>query len=74
MEIARHFHAFAGVTLDRLYFLTDSLWRFDIRFDGLEDLHRAMDMGRGVLLIGAHVGSFDALRAASTYRPDAARS
>jgi predicted LPLAT superfamily acyltransferase len=70
LEIARHFHSFAGVTLDRLYFLTDSLWRFDIRFDGLEDLHRAMDMGRGVLLIGAHVGSFDALRAASTYRPD----
>ncbi len=70
LEIARHFHAFAGVTLDRLYFLTNSLWRFDIRFDGLDDLHRAMDMGRGVLLIGAHVGSFDALRAASTYRPD----
>jgi len=70
LDVARHFHSFAGVTLDRLYFLTDSLWRFDIRFDGLEDLHRAMDMGRGVLLIGAHVGSFDALRAASTYRPD----
>ncbi len=70
LEIARHFHAFAGVTLDRLYFLTNSLWRFDIRFDGLDDLHRAMDMDRGVLLIGAHVGSFDALRAASTYRPD----
>jgi predicted LPLAT superfamily acyltransferase len=29
-----------------------------------------MDLGRGVLLIGAHVGSFDALRAASTHRPD----
>jgi len=70
LEIARHFHVFAGVTLDRLYFLTNSLWRFDVRFDGLEDLHRAMDMGRGVLLIGAHVGSFDALRAASTYRPE----
>jgi len=70
LEIARHFHAFAGVTLDRLFFLTNSLWRFDIRFDGLEELHRAMDIGRGVLLIGAHVGSFDALRAASTYRPD----
>lgn len=70
LEVARHFHAFAGVTLDRVYFLTDNLWRFDMRLLGLEQLHLAMDLGRGVLLIGAHVGSFDALRAASTLRPD----
>lgn len=70
LEVARHFHTFASITLDRVYFLTDSLWRFNIRLDGLEDLHRAMDLGRGVLLIGAHVGSFDALRAASSYRPE----
>jgi predicted LPLAT superfamily acyltransferase len=70
LEVARHFHTFASITLDRVYFLTDSLWRFDIRLEGLEDLHRAMDLGRGVLLIGAHVGSFDALRAVSTLRPE----
>ena len=70
LEVARHFHTFAGVTLDRVYFLSDSLSRFDTRLIGLEDLHRAMDLNRGVLLIGAHVGSFDALRAASTIRPD----
>ena len=70
LDVARHFHAFASVTLDRVFFLTGNLRRFDIRLIGLEDLHRAMDLGRGVLLIGAHVGSFDALRAASTQRPD----
>lgn len=70
LEIARHFYTFATVTLDRVYFLTESLWRFDMRLIGIEELHRAMDLGRGVLLIGAHVGSFDALRAASTHRPD----
>ncbi len=70
LEVARHFHVFAGVTLDRVYFLSDNLWRFDMRLLGLEQLHHAMDLGRGVLLIGAHVGSFDALRAASTLRPD----
>jgi predicted LPLAT superfamily acyltransferase len=70
VEIAKHFHTFAAVTLDRVYFLTESLWRFDMRLIGIEELHRAMDLGRGVLLIGAHVGSFDALRAASTHRPD----
>lgn len=70
LEVARHFHTFAGVTLDRIYFLTETLRRFDTRMVGIEQLHRAMDLGRGVLLIGAHVGSFDALRAASTLRPD----
>jgi predicted LPLAT superfamily acyltransferase len=70
LEIARHFHTFAGVTLDRVYFLGGNLSRFDVRVIGIEDLHHAMDLGRGVLLIGAHVGSFDALRAASTLRPD----
>lgn len=70
LEVARHFHVFAGVTLDRVYFLSDNMWRFDLRLLGLEQLHHAMDLGRGVLLIGAHVGSFDALRAVSTLRPD----
>jgi predicted LPLAT superfamily acyltransferase len=69
-EIARHFHTFAGVTLDRVYFLGGRMSRFDVRVIGMEELHHAMDLGRGVLLIGAHVGSFDALRAASTLRPD----
>ena len=70
LEVARHFHTFAGVTLDRVYFLTGSLDRFDTRLVGIQELHRAMDLGRGVLLVGAHVGSFDALRAMSTLRPD----
>jgi predicted LPLAT superfamily acyltransferase len=70
LEVARHFHTFAGVTLDRVYFLTQTLRPFDTRMVGIEHLHRAMDLDRGVLLIGAHVGSFDALRAASTLRPD----
>ncbi len=70
LEVARHFHSFAGVTLDRVYFLGGNMSRFDVRVIGMEELHHAMDLGRGVLLIGAHVGSFDALRAASTLRPD----
>lgn len=70
LDVARHVHTFAGVTLDRVYFLTGELQRFDLRMVGIEQLHAAMDLGHGVLLIGAHVGSFDALRAASRLRPD----
>jgi len=69
-EVARHFHTFAGVTLDRVFLLSGRLDVFDLRLAGIEKLHAAMELGRGVLLIGAHVGSFDALRALSRQRPD----
>lgn len=69
-EIARHFHHFAAVTLDRVYFLTNQLEEFEARTFGLDELDRALSFGRGVLMVGAHVGSFDALRALSTLRPD----
>ena len=70
LEIARHFHVFAGVTLDRVFLLSGRLDAFDIRMVGLEEAHEAMALGRGVLLVGAHAGSFDALRALSQRRTD----
>ena len=70
LEIARHFHVFAGVTLDRVFLLTGALDRFDIRIFGIEEAHEAMALERGVLLVGAHAGSFDALRALSLLRTD----
>ena len=70
VEVARHFYTFAGVTLDRVFLLRGQLQTFDIRLVGLDELHAAMNLERGVLLIGAHVGSFDALRAASLQHPD----
>ncbi len=69
-EVARHFHVFAGVTLDRVFLLRESLEQIELRQHGLEQLQAALDLGRGVLMVGAHVGSFDALRAASLQRPD----
>ena len=70
LEVARHFHTFAGVTLDRVFLLRGRVDAFELRLVGLEQLHAAMNLGRGVLMVGAHVGSFDALRAASLHRPD----
>lgn len=69
-EVARHFHVFAGVTLDRVFLLRRKLDAVDLRIHGLEQLHEAMNLGRGVLMVGAHIGSFDALRSASLQRPD----
>ena len=69
-EVFRHFLCFATVTLDRVFLLSDRFRRFDVRCYGLDELHRAIDLGRGVLLFGAHFGSFDALRVLSLQRED----
>lgn len=69
-DVARHFHTFSGITLDRVFLLTQSLDSLDISTHGLQGLHRVMEHGRGVLLVGAHFGSFDALRVLSLQRPD----
>jgi len=70
IDVARHFHAFSAVTLDRVFLLTGNLDNFDISIHGLDGLHRAMEGGRGVLLVGAHFGSFEALRVLGLQRPD----
>jgi predicted LPLAT superfamily acyltransferase len=69
-NILRHIHCFSCTILDRLYLLSERFKRFDIRTFGLRDLDRALEGGHGVLLIGAHLGSFDALRVLSLERPE----
>jgi predicted LPLAT superfamily acyltransferase len=68
--VARHIFTFATVTLDRVFLLTDAFRGFDIRVHGVDEVHRLSAAGRGVLLVGAHLGSFDALRVLALQRPD----
>ncbi len=68
--VAKHIHAFASTILDRVFLLTGQFRSFEVRTEGLEELHRAIDLGRGVLLLGSHLGSFDVLRVLSLQRPD----
>lgn len=69
-DVWRHMFTFAAVTLDRIFLLTESFRRFEIRTYGLKELHEALDLRRGALLVGAHVGSFDALRVLALQRPE----
>ncbi|WP_305805750.1 acyltransferase [Stenotrophomonas sp. YIM B06876] len=69
-EVARHIHTFAATILDRVFMLGGRMQLFDIHHFGLEQLHAAMDQGRGVLVFGSHLGSFDALRALGRQRRD----
>ncbi len=69
-QVLRHIHCFASTILDRIYLLTDHLRNFEVKVHGLDELHAMMRPDRGLLLLGAHVGSFEALRVMSFQRPD----
>jgi len=69
-DVYRHIHCFSATILDRLYLFSERFRRFDIRAHGLPVLDDALAAGKGILLIGSHLGSFDALRVLSLERPD----
>jgi predicted LPLAT superfamily acyltransferase len=59
----RHVHTFAGVVLDRLYFARGDAAQFDLQHSGGALLDEALAQGRGAVMLGAHLGSFEALQA-----------
>ncbi|MGE0349269.1 acyl-CoA synthetase [Hydrogenophaga sp.] len=59
----RHVMAFASTVHDRVYLLNDRFDLFDIRFVGQEAVQAALQRQTGALLFGAHLGSFEVLRA-----------
>ncbi|MDB5828741.1 MAG: acyl-CoA synthetase [Variovorax sp.] len=66
-------HAFASTVLDRVYFLRGRMDLFDVRVVGNEPVEREALAGRGAFLLGAHVGSFEALGACKGLSPDSPR-
>ena len=69
-HIFRHYHTFASTLLDRIYFLSGRMKRFDITVTGDEIVLQQLDKGHGCLLLGSHLGSFELLRCLATDRPD----
>ncbi|RMG56418.1 MAG: lipid A biosynthesis acyltransferase [Gammaproteobacteria bacterium] len=59
----RHHHAFASVLLDRVFLLAGRDDLFEVEVHGVELLDRQLERGRGCLLLGSHLGSFEVLRA-----------
>ena len=59
----RHCHTFAATLLDRVFLFNDQYAQFDVRVHD-EDLLAAITAGgRGCFLLGAHMGSFEIIRA-----------
>ena len=61
----RHCFFFASTILDRVYLLNDQISLFDVRTRGEEIFGEIRANGRGCLLIGAHMGSFEVIHALS---------
>ncbi len=59
----RHVFSFASTIHDRIYLLNDRFDLFDIEVVGAEAVNAAARNQPGALLIGAHLGSFEVLRA-----------
>lgn len=68
-HVFRHFLSFASCIHDRVYLINDKFELFDIR---IHQEHLIFDLTadqKGVFLMGAHVGSFEVLRAIGRRRP-----
>jgi predicted LPLAT superfamily acyltransferase len=69
----RHIFVFASVILESVYLLAGRIERFDITIEGLEGLTTTLAGGHGCILLGAHLGSFEVLRAIGRKAPVAVR-
>jgi predicted LPLAT superfamily acyltransferase len=65
-DLFRHYITFATVALDRFFLLNGRYELFQIEVHGEDILQQTLDRGQGCLLLGAHLGSFEVLRAAGT--------
>jgi len=62
LDVARHYLTFAKTLHDRVYFLAGRTAEFDIEQHGLDTVERTLAKGKGCVLLGAHLGSFEVLR------------
>lgn len=68
-HLFRHFLSFASAIHDRVYLVNDRFDLFDIRIHNNELIDDIVASGQGVFLIGAHMGSFEVLRAIGRKQP-----
>lgn len=62
-EVFRHMFTFATTIHDRIYLMNGRFDLFDIQLQGQAHVHAVLAQGRGAFLLGAHLGSFEVVRA-----------
>jgi len=63
--VYRHILRFGQCTLDRIFLVRNQEQYFEFERNGHEYLQQLQDSKQGAILLGAHLGSFDAMRAQS---------
>ncbi|MGC6486861.1 MAG: lipid A biosynthesis acyltransferase [Planctomycetota bacterium] len=61
-ETFRHLHTFTQVTMDRVLLVSGRARAFTFTRTGNEHIARQFASGRGAVLLGGHLGSFEAMR------------
>jgi predicted LPLAT superfamily acyltransferase len=61
-HVFRHFHCFGATILDRIYLLRGEFAHFDVTVHHREVLDRQVQSGKGCILLGSHLGSFEVVR------------
>lgn len=65
----KHIHTFSVIVLDRVFMLSGQTHRFDTYIHNFDQMKAVHDRGEGGLFVGAHLGSFEALRVLGTRNP-----
>ncbi|MDB5820102.1 MAG: hypothetical protein JWQ11_3742 [Rhizobacter sp.] len=65
IDVFRHLFVFATTLLDRVYLARGDLRRFELTVEGASLVTDALAQGKGCLLLGSHLGSFDLMTLAN---------
>ncbi len=69
LGVLTHIYTFAITIVDRVLLLSGREDELDIRSEGAEALQAVMETGQGCVLLGSHLGSFEAIRAFRHHAP-----
>ncbi|WP_147306659.1 MULTISPECIES: acyltransferase [unclassified Wenzhouxiangella] len=64
-----HIYTFAITIVDRVLLLAGRGDELDVHPEGVEHLHDMLDRGHGCMLLGSHLGSFEAIRVFNRQAP-----
>lgn len=64
-EVFAHLHSFGATLLDRVYMASGDFERFQVTIEGASLVAESLKAGKGCLLLGSHLGSFDLMMLAN---------
>ena len=68
-DVFRHFYSFASTIHDRIFLLNGRFDLFQVEVHGEDVIQDVLSAGRGAILMGAHMGSFEVVRAIGRRQP-----